>query len=102
MLIFAILGIGILAGWVAQMVLPTGRRGVDWGEAIVVGLIGSFLGGLVGSLLWGDGIRIRPSGIIGSIIGAIVVQAIWRVIRPKVVKPPPTPQHRGRVTPKRR
>jgi len=101
MLIFAILGIGILAGWVAQMVLPIGRRQVDWGEAIVVGLIGSFVGGLLGSLLWGDGIRIRPSGIIGSIVGAIIVQAIWRVIRPRFVKPPP-PKHQGRVTPKRR
>ena len=103
MLIFAILGIAILAGWVAQMVFPIGHRKVDWGEAIVVGFIGSFAGGLIFSLIWGDGFRIRPSGIIGSIVGAIVVQFIWRLIRPKVVKPAPAaPQHRGRVTPKRR
>lgn len=101
MLLFALLGIGILAGWVAQMLLPIGRRRVDWGEAIVVGLIGTFVGGLIFSLIWGDGIRLRPSGIIGSIIGAIVVQFVWRLIRPKFVKPA-APQHQGRVTPKRR
>jgi uncharacterized membrane protein YeaQ/YmgE (transglycosylase-associated protein family) len=103
MLIFALLGIGILAGWVAQMVLPIGRRKVDWGEAIVVGLIGTFVGGMLFSFLWGDGLKIRPSGISGSITGAIIVQFVWRLIRPKVVKPAPAPPaHRGRVTPKRR
>jgi uncharacterized membrane protein YeaQ/YmgE (transglycosylase-associated protein family) len=46
--------------------------------ALGAGLIGSFVGGLLGSLLFGDGLELRPSGIIGSIVGAIIVTLIWR------------------------
>ena len=81
MLLLAIIGFGILAGAVAQLVLGTGLYRVDWGEALVAGLAGSFLGGLLGSLLAGDGLRLRPSGLIGSIIGAIVVTAAYRWFR---------------------
>ena len=46
--------------------------------AIVAGLVGSFIGGLLISLMSGDGLDLRPSGIIGSLAGAIVVSVIWR------------------------
>ena len=46
--------------------------------AIVAGLVGSFIGGLLISLLAGDGLDLRPSGIIGSLVGAIIVTAVWR------------------------
>ena len=36
----------------------------------VVELAGSLVGGLLGSLLSGDGLELRPSGIIGSVVGA--------------------------------
>ncbi|GAC62871.1 hypothetical protein GSI01S_47_00010 [Gordonia sihwensis NBRC 108236] len=45
--------------------------------ALASGLIGSFVGGLLISLIAGDGIEFRPSGIIGSIIGALIVSAVW-------------------------
>jgi uncharacterized membrane protein YeaQ/YmgE (transglycosylase-associated protein family) len=74
----AILGFGILVGAIAQFIL--GREGgrVDWTIAIVAGLVGSFVGGLLFSLLAGDGLALRPSGFIGSIVGAVIVTAIWR------------------------
>jgi uncharacterized membrane protein YeaQ/YmgE (transglycosylase-associated protein family) len=100
MLILAIIVLGMGAGALAQLIVPTHGR-VDWGEALVVGLIGSFVGGLLFSLLWGDGIRIRPSGIIGSIIGAIIVQLIWRAIRARQT-PPPAKATTGRTTPRKR
>ena len=77
MLLLAIVGLGLFAGAVAQLVLGTGVYDIDWGEAIVAGLVGSFVGGLLASLIAGDGIELRPSGIIGSIIGAIVVSAVY-------------------------
>jgi uncharacterized membrane protein YeaQ/YmgE (transglycosylase-associated protein family) len=76
-LLLAILGLGLFAGAVAQLVLGTGVYDIDWAEAIVAGLVGSFVGGLLASLIAGDGIQLRPSGIIGSIVGAIVVSAIY-------------------------
>ena len=80
MLILAILVIGIAAGWVAELIFSGGEK-VNWTEALVVGLIGSFVGGLLASLIAGDGFNIRWSGLIGSIVGAIIVLGIWRFIR---------------------
>jgi uncharacterized membrane protein YeaQ/YmgE (transglycosylase-associated protein family) len=39
------------------------------------------VGGLLASLIAGDGLEFRASGIIGTIVGAIIVLAIWRAIR---------------------
>jgi uncharacterized membrane protein YeaQ/YmgE (transglycosylase-associated protein family) len=80
MLILAVIVVGLAAGWVAQLVLGKGRQ-VDWTMALVTGLVGSFVGGLLASLVAGDGLRIRPSGLIGSILGAIVVLAVVRGVR---------------------
>jgi uncharacterized membrane protein YeaQ/YmgE (transglycosylase-associated protein family) len=76
MLILGIILFGMLIGAGAQLVLGTGRDGIDWTRAIVAGLLGSFLGGLVASLVAGDGVELRPSGIIGSLAGAIVVSLV--------------------------
>lgn len=77
MLILGIILFGMVIGWVAQFILGArGRRGVDWGLALLAGLGGSFVGGLLASLIAGDGIDLRPSGVIGSIIGAIVVTVV--------------------------
>ena len=42
------------------------------------GLVGSFIGGLIISLISGDGLAFRPSGIIGSLAGAIIVTLAWQ------------------------
>jgi uncharacterized membrane protein YeaQ/YmgE (transglycosylase-associated protein family) len=78
MLILTIIVIGIAAGWLAQLILG---RGTNWGEALIAGLIGSFVGGLLVSLLAGDGLELHPSGLIGTIAGAVIVLAIWGAIR---------------------
>jgi uncharacterized membrane protein YeaQ/YmgE (transglycosylase-associated protein family) len=70
-LILGIIAFGIIAGWVARTIL--GRSDLSWGRTILYGLIGSFVGGLVLSLLFGDGLSLRPSGIIGSILGAMLL-----------------------------
>jgi uncharacterized membrane protein YeaQ/YmgE (transglycosylase-associated protein family) len=76
-LLLAIVGLGLFAGAVAQLVLGTGVYDINWAEALVAGLVGSFVGGLLASLLAGDGISLRPSGLIGSIVGAIAVSAAY-------------------------
>lgn len=78
MLLLAILVSGMAIGAVAQLILGGSLYKVDWQMALVAGLVGSFVGGLVVSLLAGDGLSIRPSGVIGSVIGALVVTAVWQ------------------------
>ncbi len=65
-------------GWMAQWVLNRAGRKTDWTMALVAGLGGSFVGGLIGSLLAGEGFAIRPSGMIGSFVGAVVVTFAWQ------------------------
>ena len=77
MLILAIILFGMIAGGLAQMVLGRSMRDVSWTIAIVTGLIGSFVGGLLASLLAGDGLELRPSGLIGSFVGALLLTLAW-------------------------
>ncbi|MDN5767105.1 MAG: GlsB/YeaQ/YmgE family stress response membrane protein [Humibacillus sp.] len=78
MLLIGLILFGMLVGAAAQLILGKGSKGVDWTMAIVAGLVGSFVGGLLSSLLAGDGLAFKPSGIIGSIVGAVLVTAAWR------------------------
>lgn len=78
MLIIAIILFGMLIGAGAQLILGRDGQGVDWPMAFAAGLIGSFVGGLLISVLSGDGLDLRPSGIIGSLVGALIVTAVWQ------------------------
>ncbi len=78
MLIIGLILFGMLVGAAAQLVLGRSRKGIDWTLAFVTGLAGSFVGGLLSSLLAGDGLELRPSGLIGSFVGALIVTAAWQ------------------------
>ena len=78
-LILTILVVGAIAGFVARLLVP-GRQHLSLVATIVLGIIGSFVGGLLGFLLFGkdaDEGFLQPSGIIGSIIGAVIALLIW-------------------------
>jgi len=76
-LILVMLAFGMLVGWLAQLFLGLGTR--PNGQSLIAGLLGSFVGGLLLSLLAGDGLSIQPSGLIGSFVGAVIVLAIWNL-----------------------
>lgn len=78
MLLIAIILFGMLVGAGAQMLLGRSARGIDWPMAFASGLLGSLVGGLLVSLLAGDGLELRLSGIVGSLIGAVIVTAAWQ------------------------
>lgn len=81
MLIIGIILFGMVIGALAQLLLGGSASGIDWPMAFVAGLLGSFVGGLLISLLSGDGIELRTSGIVGSIVGAVIVTAAWHAYR---------------------
>lgn len=68
----------MMVGGLAQLIL--GRHGgrVNWTLALFAGFGGSFIGGLLASLVAGDGLAIKPSGIIGSLVGALAITAAWQ------------------------
>lgn len=87
MLILALIVFGMAIGWVAQLILGKGMFNTDWVLAIVAGVVGSFSGGLLISLLSGDGLAFRPSGIIGSLVGALLVTGGWMWFKNKQAAP---------------
>jgi uncharacterized membrane protein YeaQ/YmgE (transglycosylase-associated protein family) len=72
--IIAFIIIGLIAGLIARAILP-GRQSMGLIATALLGIVGSFVGGLVGSLFRRDGrlFDLHPSGIIMSVIGSIVV-----------------------------
>ncbi|WP_040491979.1 GlsB/YeaQ/YmgE family stress response membrane protein [Ilumatobacter nonamiensis] len=83
MLILALIVAGMLVGWLAQFILGRSAGQTDWMMAFVAGIVGSFVGGLLFSLINGDGLDIAPSGLIGSLVGALIVTAIWQAYNKK-------------------
>ncbi|MGZ5371712.1 GlsB/YeaQ/YmgE family stress response membrane protein [Aeromicrobium sp.] len=78
-LIVSLIVVGLIAGAVARLLSP-GKQNISIPMTILVGIIGSFVGGFLGFLLFQrevqDGL-LQPAGIIGSIIGAVVVLLVW-------------------------
>ena len=70
--ILFLLIIGLIGGFVARAVVP-GRDSLSLGGTLLLGIVGSFVGGFLGYLLFrndADDGAFQASGIIGSIIGA--------------------------------
>ena len=78
-LIVSLVIVGLIAGAVARLVVP-GKQNLSILATIGLGIVGSFVGGFLGYLLFradrADGF-FQPSGIFGSIIGAIIVLLLW-------------------------
>lgn len=84
-LILAFIVIALVAGYIANYLVGKGKGFLPW-EMFVAGLLGSFVGGTLLGVLFGDGFEISISGLIGSTVGAIIVLAAWGWLRPRVVK----------------
>lgn len=81
--ILFLLVIGLVAGFIARAVVP-GRDSMSIGGTILLGIVGSFIGGFLGYVLFhkdGQDGAFQASGIIGSILGAIVALLVWRAIQ---------------------
>lgn len=81
-MVFTILGwivFGLVVGFIARALVP-GKDDIGVLRTIVLGVVGSVLGGLAYGLLT-VGIRgFQPAGWIGSIIGAIIVLVIYNKV----------------------
>jgi uncharacterized membrane protein YeaQ/YmgE (transglycosylase-associated protein family) len=80
--ILYLLIIGIVAGFIARALVP-GPDPMGIGATIVLGIVGSFIGGFLGWAIFGtdfDEGALQASGVIGSIIGAVLALLIYRAI----------------------
>jgi uncharacterized membrane protein YeaQ/YmgE (transglycosylase-associated protein family) len=72
--------VGLIAGWLASMLMKT-NTGILLD--LILGVIGGILGGWLSSLLLGVDLvgGINLTSIIVSLIGAVIVIAIYRFVR---------------------
>ena len=103
--------IGIVAGYLARLLVP-GRDPMSFVQTVVLGVVGSFIGGFLGYVLFdkdiGEG-ALQASGVVGSVIGAVVALLIYnaatnrrgdqplRLTSPDAAPVPPTRWDGGRV-----
>lgn len=77
-LIITLLIVGLIAGALARLLVP-GRQNLSIAATVLIGIVGSFVGGFLGYVLFHhdpqDG-ALQPSGIFGSVIGAVIVLLI--------------------------
>jgi uncharacterized membrane protein YeaQ/YmgE (transglycosylase-associated protein family) len=79
--IIVLLVIGLIAGLIARLLVP-GRDDIGLLGTILLGIVGSFVGGFLQQLVEHHTIevhRFQSSGLLGSILGAIVVLLLLRV-----------------------
>lgn len=77
----AFLILGLIAGAIAKAILP-GTQGGGWVITLVLGVVGAFLGGWIGSLIFGGGLGdffdLRTWLL--SILGAVIVLLIYGAV----------------------
>lgn len=78
--IISMLIIGAIAGFIARAIVP-GPDPMGVGKTIVLGIVGSFIGGFIGYLLFNKDSNegaLQASGIIGAIVGSVIALLIYR------------------------
>ena len=79
--IIVLLIVGLIAGAIARLLLP-GRDPLGIFGTIVLGVIGSFIGGFLANLIQYHTMSVHsfhPTGIIGSVIGAFLLLLLLRL-----------------------
>jgi uncharacterized membrane protein YeaQ/YmgE (transglycosylase-associated protein family) len=71
---------GLIIGLIARAVMP-GRQSMGLLATTLLGMAGSFIGGLIGGVIEGGRVgghlfQLHPAGIIGSVVGAVVVMLL--------------------------
>lgn len=74
--------VGLIAGALARLLVP-GRDPMGIGATILLGIVGSFVGGFLADVLFRNEAEDRglePVGIIGSVIGAVIVLLVYNAV----------------------
>ena len=80
--ILVMLVIGLIAGFIARALVP-GDDSMSILATILLGIVGSFVGGFLADVLFrsdAEDVGLGPAGLLGSIVGAIIVLLIYNAV----------------------
>ncbi len=83
-----LLVIGFLAGLIARAIVP-GSNSMSILSTALLGIIGSFIGGFLGKVIFNNDVgagELQPSGFIGSVIGAVIALVLYNFANRKAVR----------------
>jgi uncharacterized membrane protein YeaQ/YmgE (transglycosylase-associated protein family) len=69
--------IGIIAGYLGRLLMP-GRQKMGFLQTAGLGMLGSLVGGVLGSLIFEGDLDLSAAGFIGSIIGVLIVLFVMK------------------------
>ena len=78
--LIVLLVVGLIAGFIARALVP-GRDPMGIGGTLLLGIVGSFVGGFLGYVLFGHDLEdgaFQASGLLGSIVGAVIALLVYR------------------------
>ncbi len=75
--LIAFLVVGLIAGALARLLVP-GPDSFGILGTMLLGVIGSFVGGFLAALIFSGDFELNATGIIGSVIGAVVALIAYR------------------------
>lgn len=69
---------GLIAGAIAKFIMP-GNQGMGWVMTIILGIVGAFVGGAIGTYVlgWGDVNAFDFRSMLLAVLGALLV--LWIV-----------------------
>jgi len=78
-LIISLIIVGLIAGALARLLVP-GKQDIGIAATILLGIVGSFIGGFLGYVIFHKDASsgfFQPAGLVGSIIGAVIALLIY-------------------------
>jgi uncharacterized membrane protein YeaQ/YmgE (transglycosylase-associated protein family) len=79
MFVIALVVMGIIAGYLARLIVP-GPDPMSFLQTVLLGIVGSFVGGLLGYLVFDTDAEegaLQPAGVLGSVVGAIIALLVY-------------------------
>lgn len=75
MTIIGFIILGIVAGFLARLIVP-GKDPMGFVATVVLGMVGSLVGGLLANALFDD----ESVGWFGATVGAVIVLLVWNAV----------------------
>ncbi len=76
--------VGLVAGALARFLVP-GNDPMGILGTLILGVVGSFVGGFLAAMIFEGDVELSATGLIGSVVGAIITLLVYRAAKSRGV-----------------